>query len=90
MFIRENNYSIWFVFRDALLALLICPLVIIFILYWVETTRCALQISRYLIMRSNLFLELYVTVIDKNHIQAGPGQIYRKYLTISGILRASK
>ena len=27
-----------FVFRDALLALLICPFVIIFILYWVETT----------------------------------------------------
>ena len=84
------HYDLFFVMHcsQALLALLICPFVIIFILYWVETTQCAVlvQICRKSIsvlrrgtMRSYLFLE-NITVIDKNHNRTGPGQIYGKYI----------
>ena len=89
------------VFRDALLASFICPFVIFFILYWVETTQYSAlvqttdsRISRYLflrlgIMRSYLFLEHYVTVIDKNHNRAGKRPNLRKFpniLAASGLL----
>ena len=87
------------VFRDALLASLICPFVIFFILYWVETTQYSAfstdsWISRYLflrrgIMRSYLFLEHYVTIIDKNHNRTGKRPNLRKFpniLAASGVL----
>ena len=79
------------VFCDALLASLICPFVIFFILYWVATTQYSALVSRYLflrrgIMRSYLFLEHYVTVIDKINNRAGKRPNLRK---IPNILAAS-
>ena len=87
------------VFRDALLTSLICPFVIFFILYWVETTQYSalVQIRGLVdiyfltrgIRRSYLFLEHYVTVIDKNHNRTGKRPNLRKFpniLAASGLL----
>ena len=80
------------VFHDALLASLICPFVIFFILYWVETTQYSalVQIRGLVetgIMRSYLFLEHYVVMaINKTHNRAGKRPNLRK---LPNILAAS-